>query len=298
MKVITLIEDTGNDDNLVNEFGLALFIESNGIKILLDTGRSDSFIKNSKVLGIDLNDINLVILSHAHFDHCGGLQDMLQTNSTAAVYMHEDAPNEYYGNIGAKLPLVLNYFIYPFVKNSIFFSKYIGLNQDVIKQYGNRIKLISKTEEISKNIFLITNISKTYPLSEGNKFLLSQKDGKLVPDDFSHELILVIKESDGIVIFSGCCHSGILNMLETVRNLFKDQVIKAVIGGFHLKFQPEKDNMAGTKNDIEFIANEFVKQKIGKIYTGHCTGSRAYSILSTLLKERIGPLLTGDTIHI
>ena len=298
MKIITLIEDTKQDNRLVNEFGLALFIESNGTKILLDTGSSGNFIENSKVLGVDLNDIDLAIISHAHADHGGGLNKLLQTNQTVPIYMHENSAKDYYGNIGAKLPLFINYFVYPFVKNSIVFSKYFGLDQDVLKQYAERVKFISKTEEISKNVFLIANILKTYPMPEGNKFLLSKKEGKLIADDFSHEIVMVIKETDGIVIFSGCCHSGILNMIATVHTLFKDLIIKAVIGGFHLKFQPEKDNIAGTKKDIEFIANELINQKVQKIYTGHCTGREAYSILSDLLKDRISPLFTGNIIDL
>ncbi len=298
MKIITLIEDTKQDENLINEFGLSRFIESDDMKILLDTGCSGSFIKNSRNLGADLEDINIIVISHAHADHGGGLHDMLQTNKTAKVYMHDDSANEYYGNIGAKLPAVINCFVHPFVKRSMVFSKYIGIDQRVLRQYEKRIEFVSKTEEISKNIFLVTNISKKYSLPEGNKFLLTRKNGRLRLDDFRHELNLVIKENDGIVLFSGCSHNGILNIVETVKNQFKDQPIKAVIGGFHLKFQPEKNNMAGTKKDIEFIANQLINQKFQKIYTGHCTGSKAYSILNDVLKDQIGPLHTGTTIHI
>ena len=120
----------------------------------------------------------------------------------------------------------------------------------------------------------------------------------LVEDNFSHELILVIKEHDGIVVFSGCCHTGILNIIETVKDLFKDQTIKAIIGGLHLKLQPQKDNMAGAPKDIEFIATEIINHDIKRIYTGHCTGSKAYSILHNKLEERIALLFSGNVIDI
>lgn len=87
-------------------------------------------------------------------------------------------------------------------------------------------------------------------------------------------------------------------MIATVQTLFKGETIKAVIGGFHLKLQPERDNMAGTRKDIEFIANELINQKVQKIYTGHCTGGKAYSILRNELKERIAPLYTGNIIDL
>ncbi|MCK5541779.1 MAG: MBL fold metallo-hydrolase [Desulfobacterales bacterium] len=297
MKIITLIEDSKQDENLVNEFGLSLYIEVDGVKILLDTGTTGNFIKNTKNLGVDLEDVDFVIISHAHFDHGGGLDDTLETNKTAIVYMHEDCRNEYYGNIGAKLPPAINFFVHPFVKRSMVFSKYIGLNQQVLSKHKKRIKFISKTIEITKNVFLVTNISKKNPIPEGNKFILKQKNGRLELDDFNHELILVVKEEDGVVLFSGCCHSGLLNMIETVKKLFKDQSIKAVIGGFHLKFQPGKDNLAGTEKDIQDIAKELINQKIQRIYTGHCTGKKAYSVLEKVLKDRIGHLFTGAIIQ-
>ncbi len=298
MKIITLIEDSNQDENLVCEFGLSLFIEVDGIKILLDTGTSGSFIKNTQKLGVNLEEVDFVVISHAHYDHGGGLQGTLKANKTAPIYMHENCINGYYGNIGAKLSPAINAFVHPFVKRSMMFSKYIGLDQQVLKQNKNRIKYVSETMEITKDVFLVTNISKNNPVPEGNKFLLKQNNGKLELDDFSHELVLAIKEEDGIVIFSGCCHSGLLNMIETVREKFKGQPIKAVVGGFHLKLQPQKDDMAGTKEDIQSIAKELINQKIRKVYTGHCTGNKAYRILQEVLKDRIEPLFTGAIINL
>lgn len=298
MRITTLIEDTRQDDRLINEFGISLYIEFNGIKILLDTGGSGNFIQNSTILGVDLKDINHAIISHAHADHGGGLHDFLKINKTATIYMHKNSANDFYGNIGAKLPLFISSLVHPFVKRSMTFSKYIGLDQDVLKRYEKRIKLISKLEEISEDVFLITNIADTFPKPEGNKYLLTLKNGKLVEDNFSHELILVIKEHDGIVVFSGCCHTGILNIIETVKDLYKDQTIKAIIGGLHLKLQPQKDNMAGAQKDIEFIATEIIDQDIKRIYTGHCTGSKAYDILHNKLEERIARLCSGNVIDI
>ena len=298
MKIITLIEDSKQDDDLVSEMGLSLYLEIDGLKILLDTGRSGNFINNSKTLGVDLKNIDFIIVSHAHFDHGGGLKDILEINKTAIVYMHNDCVNEYYGNIGAKLSPAIGFFIYPFVKRSMAFSRSIGIDQKVISQYEKRIKFISETVEIAKNIFLVTNILKNNPLPEGNKFLLKQKDGRLELDDFNHEIILVVNEEDGLVVFSGCCHSGILNIIETVKGQFEDKPIKAVLGGFHLKLRPEKDDMAGTKKDIQDIADELIHQRVQMIYTGHCTGRKAFNLLHEVLKERIKPLSTGNVINL
>ncbi len=111
-------------------------------------------------------------------------------------------------------------------------------------------------------------------------------------------MILVIKETDGIILFSGCCHSGILNMIDTVKAHFQDLPIKAIVGGFHLVLQPGKDRMAGKKEEIESIADAFVSQEIGKIYTGHCTGKEAYGVLSEKLSNRIDYLSCGTSFQI
>jgi 7,8-dihydropterin-6-yl-methyl-4-(beta-D-ribofuranosyl)aminobenzene 5'-phosphate synthase len=298
MKITTLIEDTKQDDRLVNEFGLSLFIESNGTNILLDTGSSGCFLQNSNILGVDLKKIKYAIITHAHADHAGGLDTFLKTNDTATVYMHKNAVYEHYGNIGAKLPPFIGRIVHPLVKNSKAFSKYIGLDKDTIKRHEKRIKFITKMVEISNDIFLITDISNSFPKPEGNKFLLALKNGRLAEDDFKHELILLIKENDGIVVFSGCCHNGILNIIETVKHLFKDQTIKAIVGGLHLKLQPQKDNMAGTRKDVEFIASEIIDRGIQRICTGHCTGSKAYNLLRNRLNERISPLFTGSIVDL
>lgn len=298
LKITTLIEDTKKDDSLINEFGLSMHIESKELNILLDTGTTGQFLKNTSRLGIDPKDIDIVVLSHGHFDHGGGLGAILDTNTTCKTYMHKDAPGAYYGNIGAKLPAAVNFFVHPMIKHSMKVSRYIGLDPAVLKKHTDRIQYISSTQEIAKNIFLITDISRNYAAPAGNKFLLFLENGTLKEDDFRHEMILLIKEKDGMIIFSGCCHNGILNMIETVRRQFKDQPIKAVIGGFHLKLQPMKDDMASTKNDVKNIATELVRQKVGKVFTGHCTGNKAYAVLGSVLQERLEPIFTGSSIRI
>lgn len=298
MKIVTLIENTKQHDHLFSEHGLSLYIETNGTKIVLDTGNSSRFIKNSESLGIDLKAVDYIFLSHAHADHGGGLHDLLQTNRTAAVYMHREAVHAYYGNIGAKLPMVVNAMVHPFIKRSRLLSRYIGLDNNRLRQHEKRIEYIDGTKAVDTHIVLIADIAKTFPLPEGNKFLLTQKDGTMKLDDFGHELVLVINESEELIVFTGCGHSGIINILEAVKTQFNGRPIKAVVGGFHLRLQPGKDNLAGTKEDIESIADEMDKRKIEKIYTGHCTGSKAYNILKERLKDRIAPLYTGCTIQL
>ncbi|MBW1650132.1 MAG: MBL fold metallo-hydrolase [Deltaproteobacteria bacterium] len=297
MKITVLIENTKKEDKFIEEFGLSFYIEAGDKKILMDTGSSDNFLKNAEIMGINPEYIDYAIISHGHYDHGGGISDVMNINNKARLYIHKKAFGDYYGNIGAKLPFIVNSFTFPFINKSKKFSKYIGLDKKILKKYGRRIEFIEKFTQIDDNIFILTDICKKYPLAAGNKFLLVKKDNELEQDDFIHEIMLVIKEKDRLVLFSGCCHNGILNMIETVKK-FKNESIKAVIGGFHLKINPYKNDIAGDVKDIEFIGEGLLKENISEIYTGHCTGDKAYEILSQILKGRIKKLYTGRVIEL
>ena len=87
-------------------------------------------------------------------------------------------------------------------------------------------------------------------------------------------------------------------MINTVKNQFPDYAIKSIIGGLHLRYQPAKNNMAGPKQDIVQIANELKKYKNCHLYTGHCTGSKAYDILKNELGDRVTHIYAGHSIEI
>jgi 7,8-dihydropterin-6-yl-methyl-4-(beta-D-ribofuranosyl)aminobenzene 5'-phosphate synthase len=117
-------------------------------------------------------------------------------------------------------------------------------------------------------------------------------------DNFAHELILAIRENGRLIIFTGCSHNGMLNMIYTVANKFNGIPIKAVIGGFHLVGLPNRNSMAGSKGEIQNIARKILDYPVQSIYTGHCTGHKAYAVLKSLLGEKLQHLHTGTIIEI
>ena len=86
MKIVTLIENLVYKKELYAEHGLAFYIETENKKILFDTGQTGMFLQNAKTLGICIEDIDVLILSHGHYDHRGGLYPFLPENSKARVY--------------------------------------------------------------------------------------------------------------------------------------------------------------------------------------------------------------------
>ena len=298
MEIVTLIENTSRDSRLVAEHGLSLYIEAQGHCLLFDMGPSEAFLSNAVRLGVDVGAVDAAVISHAHYDHGGGVASFLAANDKAPVYLKVGADGDYYGNIGAKLPPWLLGAIHPLVRHSPRFSRYIGLDKRVIQRHAERFKFVADHTFVCDGISLITALNGGLPQPEGNKFLLEKTGDRLVSDSFAHELMLAIQEPDGLVLFTGCGHNGILNMLACAKRIFTDRPIKAVVGGFHLALQPRRSGIAGKPADIESIADALLQAGVNAVFTGHCTGEQAYGILKGVLGDKLGRLTTGARITI
>jgi 7,8-dihydropterin-6-yl-methyl-4-(beta-D-ribofuranosyl)aminobenzene 5'-phosphate synthase len=174
-----------------------------------------------------------------------------------------------------------------------FLKKYVGLEKTLMTDHSVRFRSIDKPTEILPDVFIFPHISGPHPRPVGNKRLFVQNNGQLIPDDFSHEIVMAIKENNKLIIFTGCSHSGILNMVDTVAKEFKGLPVKAVIGGFHLVAAPPFNFMAGRKQEIEDLAKQVLDYPIDKTYTGHCTGIKAFAVLKSVMAEHIEDLNTG-----
>jgi 7,8-dihydropterin-6-yl-methyl-4-(beta-D-ribofuranosyl)aminobenzene 5'-phosphate synthase len=278
MNLCMLIENNTLSQSLKKEHGLSLYIETMNRKILFDTGASGDFIDNAARLGINIEDIDSVIISHAHKDHSGGLIRFLEVNSKAKVYMSRKNVHEYY----AKL----------FV-----FKKNISMPKEVFKTYKNRIHFVDEFTDLGKDAFIISKFARKYPLLKSNKHLLVKVNQKLISDNFEHELVLVINNGGKLIIFSGCSHNGIENMIETVFEYFPNAPVQAVIGGLHLMDFP-RNVLQESHKDITAMGNRLMDYNIEKIYTCHCTGQRAFNILKQLMGHKIENFKTGMKIKL
>ncbi|MCG2731197.1 MAG: MBL fold metallo-hydrolase, partial [Acetobacterium sp.] len=115
MKIVTLVENTPISGNYKNEHGLCLYIETEKHKCLFDLGASDIFAENAQKLGIDLEEVDLVVISHGHYDHGGGLEIFLGINKKAKIYVNHKAFNKFYSNRGegSKVYIGLNQKLLP-----------------------------------------------------------------------------------------------------------------------------------------------------------------------------------------
>lgn len=280
MKVIILIENTKTgSNNLICEPGLSIYIEANHKRILFDTGKTDNFIENANKLGVDLKNVDFAVLSHGHGDHGGGLLPFLQINDKAKVYAKKGVEKDFYFRI-------MSYY------------KSVRIKQRVFQKYPDRFKYVDGFTEIVDNVYIITAIEKKYESPKGNKYLFVKNGSRIVRDDFSHELIMVIRQDSELVIFTGCSHNGTANMIETVKNRFPGLKIKAVIGGFHLVTLPLIKCLSSSQKEINILANKILDENIKKVFTGHCTGEKAFKKLKVELGGNISYIYTGMELNI
>ena len=273
MKITTLIEDTCNNPNLTKEHGLSLFLSTCDHRILFDMGQSDQFIKNANSVGIDLSKSDLAIVSHGHYDHGGGLNSFLSVHKSAPVYIRKEAFEPLY----AKGPS----------------EKFVGLEPATLNS-KSRLVFTEDYHKIDDGLILFSQVDKNNKMPQGNQLLYKLLDHTFHQDDFDHEQNLYVEEDYKKFLFTGCSHSGIVNIVEHFHHLFGSYP-DYVIGGFHL-FNP----VTGQSEEDSFLQEiaDFFNKTNAVFYTGHCTGAQAYSYLKNKLSDKIQYLSIGTTINL
>lgn len=271
MRIVTLVENTALNNTYRSKHGLCLYIETKKHKILFDLGPNDLFIENAKKMNIDISEIDIVIISHGHKDHGGGLKHFLRLNSKAKIYVCQSAFESHYIKV-LGMP----------------FS--VGLDEELI---NNKQIIFSDDEmEIDEELLLFSNVKNEKYIMKSNNVLYARKDGCLKKDDFVHEQSLVINEGGQRVLISGCSHAGVLNIQNKAEKLI-DNEIDIVLGGFHLYNPPTRKYESD--ETICSLANE-MKEKGSAYFTCHCTGIKAYEQMKNILGERLSYLSTGTEI--
>lgn len=277
MKIITLIDNRTQSENFETEHGLSLYIETDdNQKILYDTGQSDLFIHNAQKLGVDLKDIDLVAISHGHYDHIGGLIAFFEINKIAKVCVNASIFDyEYFS-----------------VKNGV--KKMNGFSEKLL-EYSERFIFLDTNIQVG-DLRLIVHIKDTYTKPKGNAILYRQnKDGEEL-DEFSHELILVAESSEKLCVFTGCAHNGVLNIVTTVQTVVPHKEIHCLYGGFHLI--DGKDFVeVETTEELTNIADQLMNLlPTARFYTGHCTSEKAIEVLSEKMDGKLDTFYVGKEV--
>ena len=265
MKIVTLIENTA-PENLIAEWGLSLLIEYRGKRYLLDAGGSERFAENADRLGVPLSEVDAAILSHAHFDHSGGLEAFCAQNDRAPVYIRRTAMENCYSKHGL-------------------FRVYIGVQRGLLERLERRIVRVEGDYPIDDGVTLVPH-KQPDMARRGRRAGMYIREGRhFLPDEFLHEQSLVFETQEGLVIFNSCSHGGVDAILDEVSRTFPGKTICAMVGGFHLVHTPPRE--------VRALAGRLKAMGAPVLYTGHCTGNRAMEILEAELPGRVKRLTTG-----
>jgi len=251
INITTLTENTATL-GCIAEWGLSLFIDVDGYKILFDTGGGLSAIYNAKVLDVDLTDIDKIVISHGHFDHTGGLLDILKLkNGRTDVLGHPDMWSKKYS---CKKDLG---------------DRFIGIQADKtqFEKAGANFKLSKEPVWLNDNIVISGEIPMITDFEEIDSNLFVKHNDELIPDPLADDQSIGIKTEKGLVIILGCSHRGMINNIMQLQKLTKEEKVFCVIGGTHL--------IAATDHRIAMTIKALDNINMEKLGVSHCTGFKA-----------------------
>ncbi len=263
VKVTVLVDNSVRTSKLWGEHGLSLLVETEGRRILFDTGQSGKIlIHNSMELGVNLKDVDSVVLSHAHYDHTAGLASLLGESRSINLYAHPGTFEEKYVRTE---------------ENEI---KKVGipLTKEALVTLGAKIHLDEDPIWLSDHIVLAGGIVGTTDFEDMSGEFLVKRDAHLVTDLFPDDRSMGIKTSKGLIIILGCSHVGVINTVRRIQELTETDAVQAVIGGMHMQ-------KAGASR-IHSTIQAFITLGVRNVIPLHCTGFNACAEMARLLGER------------
>ncbi len=270
MQMKCLMENTALSESYHKEHGLSLYMETVSHRILFDVGASHHFMENAEKMEVDLSRVDTVVVSHGHYDHGGGLTAFLKQNRQAKVWIHRDA-------------------FYPYhARKESGAITYVGLEPETV--HNSALIQGGDHQVIDEELTLFAGVTGRRFFPESNRDLWMTREGKMVPDSFSHEQNLLITEQNRRVLIVGCAHNGILNILSHMESLGYEPP-DVVVGGFHL-YSLGRDE-SEPEETVRAIG-ETLKETGIQFYTCHCTGEKAYRELRDIMGEKMGRLQVGS----
>lgn len=247
---------------LMGEHGWAVHIDDGEHRLLVDTGQGLGLTNNSRVLGVDLQRLDAIVISHGHYDHASGLPEALAASGPIDVYMHPDGfVDRYWFKDGQ--------------------CREIGIRhkQGYLESLGARFQPVTGFTEIFPKVYLTGEVPRRSDFEPpDNSMKLRAADGGWLQDELKDDLSLVLDADKGLTVVLGCAHAGLINILDHVNAQLPGRPIHMVIGGTHLGFSDQRQFDATVA-----ALDHYGVERLG---ASHCTGLANCARLQQIYGER------------
>jgi 7,8-dihydropterin-6-yl-methyl-4-(beta-D-ribofuranosyl)aminobenzene 5'-phosphate synthase len=276
MKLTVLVDNqTFIDHYFLGEPALSYLIELDGKKILWDVGYSDVFLSNAVKMGQSLLDLDVVALSHGHLDHTWGLETLVRLYTEAQFEKRQFKRPQLVMHPGALDPRT-------FHGSDEFGSM---LSEGILRKYFDLV-LADVPVWLTDDLVFLGQVERTNGFEAQKPIGKIGEDDRLEDDYMLDDTALAYRSPQGLVIITGCSHSGICNITEYARRITGEERVIDVIGGFHL-IQPIKEQLVGTLDYFAALQPE-------RLHACHCTdlGSKiALSKVAPIREVGVGLVL-------
>ena len=284
LTITVLVENETNSASLACEHGLSFLLTCDGKTLLFDAGASDAFLRNANAMGVDLDTISAIVLSHGHHDHTGGLEHALSRFAQRAC-------RDGNGMRPSRPELIAHPDILLHRRRAVTEKdpgKYLGVPEPALALLQSwPLRLLRKPLQLTENLLYLGEIPRKYPETQA---LLGEiaRNGIYETDRILDDSALVYVHGKGanraLAVIAGCAHSGIINTIEYAKAVTGIRRVHAVIGGMHMKDASE----AVKQRTLRY----FAEQDIEMLRGCHCTGNALEGV------ARQKALHTGDSLEI
>ncbi len=255
VRITVLVENTAQGMGILAEHGLAWWIEWGDRRLLFDTGQGAVLVSNAYKLGVSVRRCDAVAISHGHYDHTGGLADVLRNSQRLPVYVHPAALEPKYARTGQGP------------------AREIGIpfpSLRALREHALDIVATESPTTLWDGLKLTGPVPRTTDFEDtGGLFFLNEVCSK--PDPLIDDQSLFFEADGGVVVLLGCAHAGVVNTLRYVRELSGGTPFRAVLGGMHL--------VGASPERVERTIAELRRLEIDTFAPGHCTGTAAVAAI-------------------
>jgi len=272
LRITILSENSTVREDLRPGHGLSMLVEIDGLRVLWDTGHSADTVHNAAAMGIALQPLDAIVLSHGHYDHTGGLEAVLEQSGPVRLVAHPDAfDRTYVQRPGEEL-------------------RHIGAprGREEHERLGARIELTREPLSLSARLSATGEVPQIELGAVCREGFLREQAGELVADDLRDDISLLARMGSGLVLITGCAHAGLVNIVKHAADITGSKVL-AQIGGTHLG--PLAEEL------IEATAAELWALGLRTMMACHCTGAGGFEVLRRAFPGEVVAVATGNVVE-